>query len=36
MAAVAHQAVAHQAVAGFSPVPVLDVIDAGARSAVCT
>ncbi|MDO8784776.1 MAG: glutamate racemase, partial [Syntrophales bacterium] len=27
-------AVAHQAVTGLSPVPVLDVIDAGARSAV--
>ncbi|MDI6776968.1 MAG: glutamate racemase [Syntrophales bacterium] len=27
-------AVAYQAVAGLSPVPVLDVIDAGARSAV--
>src|SRR5512137_1752607 len=27
-------AVAHQAVAGLSPVPVLDVIDAGAKTAV--
>ena len=27
-------AVAHEAVAGLSPVPVLDVIDAGARRAV--